>query len=148
MVYYFDGATGFSDSFDGVSTASIDDGLYPAATWMLQSGFDYSADMTQDGNGDGITLLHAYAFGLDPEATNSPADLPQAEVVDGKLTLVIDQSSPSTHFDVQTSTDLINWSRSGMTNSYEGETRTITVPTSDEQRFLKINILLMTSENS
>ena len=47
----------------------IDERACPAAPWLVSHGLPYDTDLNQDLNGDGVTLLMAYALGLDPKQT-------------------------------------------------------------------------------
>ena len=44
----------------------IDEATYPAASWLLAHGLWYDTDLHQDPDGDGVSLLMAYALDLDP----------------------------------------------------------------------------------
>ena len=58
--------------------------------------------------GDGIPNLVKFAFNLNP-LTNQRANLPQAAISNGKLTLVFNELEPDVTYTVQSSTDLVTW---------------------------------------
>lgn len=63
-----------------------------------------------DASGNGLSNLMHYAFGLDPKATVVPA--PSRIVVDGDsvfLNLTRLERTPDLRFEVEVSTDLVNW---------------------------------------
>jgi hypothetical protein len=57
---------------------------------------------------DGIPNLVKFAFNLNP-LTNQRANLPQAAISNGKLTLVFNELEPDVTYTVQSSTDLVTW---------------------------------------
>jgi len=58
--------------------------------------------------GDGIPNLVKFAFGLSPFVT-SQSSLPTATMVNGKLTLVFNETNSDVTYTVQSSTDMVNW---------------------------------------
>ena len=44
----------------------INEAVYPAASWLLKINLPYDTSLQQDLDGDGVSLLLAYALNLDP----------------------------------------------------------------------------------
>ena len=61
-------------------------GSSPATIWLLASGLAYSTDLRTDPNGDGVSLLMAYALNLDPRQ-NLCASLPRPVCAGNQLCL-------------------------------------------------------------
>jgi len=68
---------------------------------------------------DGIPNLMKYAFNLNP-LTDDNLDLPQPAISNGQLTLTFPTLQTDLIYTVQASTDLINWSTSGVTVQANG----------------------------
>jgi len=67
IFYYLDTSTGFtSPTWEGYPTQMINTATYPAAAWLLSSNHSYDTNLVQDINGDGVSLLMAYALKLNP----------------------------------------------------------------------------------
>jgi hypothetical protein len=114
-VYYFDGATGFSTPmWNGF--ASVDMGAYsPVPVWLLENNFAYNAGLSMP-NGDGVSLAMDYALNLNP-TQNESAALPAVTISGTAMNMQYYASSSGVTYTVETSTDLVNWSSSGVTVS-------------------------------
>ena len=117
----------------------INEATYPAASWLLAHGLSYDTDLHQDPDGDGVTLLMAYALDLDPRH-NLQGSLP-VPVLDGStLSLSFHATSPGITYRVETSTDLTHWTTTGVTQSAPGadDRSTATVLRDSPDRFLRL----------
>ena len=84
-------------------------GAYSAvAPWLLSKGLAYNATLSSDPNSDGVNLLMAYAFNLDPRQMLSKSmPLP---VISGNLMSISFQAGvEGVSYSVQRSSDLKNW---------------------------------------
>lgn len=66
-----------------------------------------------DPDGDGISNLLEYALALDP-AVASTTGLPEATIVSNRLTFVYERARNDVTYTVETSTDLVNWTITGV----------------------------------
>ena len=138
-VYYFNNTTGFTSPYwQGYPAVNMGDST-PTANWLLTNGLLYNADLQSDPNGDGVNLLMAYALDLNP-AQNLSASLPSPVIAGNQMGLTFYAGSAGVTYTVQTSTDLTNWSASGVTVSAPdaNNVRTATVPTTDPNRFMRL----------
>lgn len=119
----------------------IDERACPAAPWLVSHGLPYDTDLNQDLNGDGVSLLMAYALGLDPKA-NLTQHLPAPVLTGDSLTLNFRAAAPGITYSVQTSTDLQTWSADGVDLSDLDPTnhRTASVPLDAPRRFLRLAV--------
>ncbi|MFC7337479.1 leucine-rich repeat domain-containing protein [Haloferula chungangensis] len=113
-IYYLSCSTGFtSPTWNGYPTVRIDERACSAAPWLVSHGLPYDTDLKQDLNGDGVSLLMAYALDLDP-TQNLQSKMP-APVLDGSsLGMTFHAASPGITYTVETSTDLRNWTTEGV----------------------------------
>ncbi len=94
-----------------------------------------------DPDHDGLVNLLEYAFGFDPETDSSPS-MPVIERVGSNVRLVFPVPRAATmNYTVEKSTDLQNWSSSGITLSTAAGKTTATLPLSSGlQAFLRIQV--------
>ncbi len=114
---------------------------YPATSWFMDGGLDPAADLDQDVNGDGVTLLTAYALNLDPSLDLS-GRLPQAEVAADAMGMTYYAASPGITYILETSTDLEAWTATGVSVSGLDLQfrRTATVDLTEPHRFLRLRV--------
>ena len=114
---------------------------YPSTSWFMDGGLDPAADLDQDLNSDGVTLLMAYALNLDPSLDLSGI-LPQAEMAADALGMTYYAASPGITYTVETSTDLETWTEIGVSASgLDLQFRNIaTVDLTDPHRFLRLKV--------
>lgn len=140
-VYYFDGKTGFtSPTWLGYQTVNM--GLeIPSKTWLLANGFAENTDLNTDQNGDGVSLLMAYALGLDPNE-NLAGSLPQPTFAGDQMSISFHGSAEGIAYAVETSTDMQTWTAEGVTLSAPDGNgiRTATVGTDAPRRFLRLTV--------
>jgi hypothetical protein len=79
---------------------------------MAVCGLPYGTSPFID-NGTGVRLITQYAFCLDPY--NPSSGLPQATVVGGNLQIKYYSSAAGVTYTPETSTDLVNWTSTGVT---------------------------------
>ncbi|MDG2124360.1 MAG: leucine-rich repeat domain-containing protein [Verrucomicrobiales bacterium] len=114
-IYFLEGGSGFTaPQWNGHPSVMIDEDAQPAATWLLKYGFAHDANLQQDSNGDGVSLLMAYSLNLDPNK-NTRASLPAPTITGNTLGMSFHATSPGITYSVQTSTDLLNWTSDGIT---------------------------------
>ena len=148
-VSYLSSSTGFTsplwrlefddDEFDEDPTTVIDDAVNPAAGWLLGHGLPLETDLNQDLNGDGVTLLMAYALDLNPEL-NLRGSLPEPALDAGSLSLSFFGASDGIRYAVKTSTDLRSWTSEGvMLSEPDAEGRRSAMVSQDSPgRFLRL----------
>lgn len=81
--------------------------------WLIQRCMAHNSDPELDKNMDGVSLLMAYALGLDPEL-NLTNSMPQAVVTPNHLKISFFGQRSDIDYLVKTSTDLINWGTDGV----------------------------------
>jgi hypothetical protein len=138
-VYYFMGRTGFtSPTWLGYPAVSVTDPA-PIASWLTLHGFPTNTNMGSDPNGDGVSLLEAYAFNLNPHL-NLRGSLPVPAIAGAQMSLTFYAGSAGVTYTVQSCTDLQSWSTAVVTVSAPSanQLRTATVPTAAPRRFMRI----------
>ena len=118
IFYYLDTSTGFtSPTWEGYPTQMINTAIYPAATWLLSSNHSYDTNLVQDINGDGVSLLMAYALKLNPNERLGNR-LPKV-VFDDANTLSMKYYGGSTGvtYRVESSKDMTAWETTDVTVS-------------------------------
>ena len=146
-IYYLSTSTGFTSPIwrDGLGrgnsypTVEIDLDQYPAAPWLIEHDLPQDTDLHQDLNGDGVSLLMAYALDLDPRqnlASRLPIPIIDADV----LSLTFHAARAGINYRVETSTDLRVWTIEGViTSEFDADGfRTATVSRDSPQRFLRL----------
>lgn len=138
-VYYFSGSTGFtSPTWLGYPATSLTNPS-PIASWLTLHGFPTNTDLNSDPNGDGVSLLLAYAFNLNPHQ-NLSGSLPRATLAGSQLSLTYYSGSAGVTYTVQTCTDLHSWTSAGVTLTAPdpNKLRTATTAASGPRRFMRI----------
>ena len=99
----------------------------------------HDANFDQDLNGDGVSLLMAYALDLDPNL-NLQASLPTPVLNGNKLTRSFHATSPGITYTVETSTDLQTWTSQeiALSELNAANQRTASVSTDSPRRFLRL----------
>ena len=139
-VYYFTNRTGFtSPTWRGYPSIGIDPAAWPAATRLLAHGLPYNTSLQQDPDGDGVSLLLAYALNLDPRR-NLQSRLPAPVPVEDTLSIRYYAGTPGMTYQVETSRDLTQWTTTGVTlSALDAENkRTASVPRDAADRFLRL----------
>jgi hypothetical protein len=117
-IYYFDSATGFTSpswtDTSGDTYPAVDMGTFsPIKPWLVSYGLAYDTDPASDLNNDGVSLLVAYAFNLDP-FLNLASALPKPVATPNQLSLTFYGRSQGVTYTVETTTDLVSWTRNGI----------------------------------
>ena len=139
-VFYLSSATGFTSptwlgypaQVLGIPGTMVD--------WLAGLGISPGTDVETDPNGSGVSLLMAYALGLDPNA-NPVTGLPKPTLANGLLSLSFKGNSSGITYSVETSENLSSWTTSGVTLSSPDSNgmRTASVPASGaDSSFLRI----------
>ena len=114
-----------------------------ATSWFMDNGLDLDIDLGQDVNGDGVTLLMAYALNLDPSLDLS-GSLPKAEMDGNSMSITYYAFSPHITYTVETSTNLQSWTTSGLSISMimldQGYRFSATVDLAEPSRFLRLKV--------
>ncbi|MCX6872431.1 MAG: leucine-rich repeat protein [Verrucomicrobia bacterium] len=142
-VYHFDGATGFAGPpWNGHAAATMG-AATPVAIWLLGNALPHNADLQDDPNGDGVSLLLAYALNLDPQQDLS-GSLPEPVVAANQLSISFFAGRAGVSYAVESSTDLQHWSSAGVTVSApdQDQRRTATVNMTDPYRCLRLVVSL------
>ncbi|MEY3897945.1 MAG: hypothetical protein RLZZ214_3466 [Verrucomicrobiota bacterium] len=142
-------ATGFSVFFYATGTgftAPIWKG-YPASAigpnaaltnWLLGYNLPLNSDLTSDANGDGVSLLMAYALNLDPGqylGGSSPQPVMTAE----EMSMSFYAGAGGVTYVVETSPDLVSWGTEGVSYSDLNQVRTATVSRTPSSRFMRLS---------
>lgn len=135
-------STGFtSPTWGGYPAVEIDEATYPAASWLLGHGLDFDTDLNQGLNGDGVSLLMAYALNLDPH--HGPrGSMPAVVAEETGMSITFYGVAPGVTYTGWTSTDLENWTTEGVTLSEPDAdgVRTAFVERDGQQRFLRFTV--------
>lgn len=115
-IYFHAAKTGFtSPLWMGYPASSLD---APAAFigWLTQNGFAPGAVTSSDPDGDGVSLLMAYALGLDPKL-NLAGSLPKPVLGEDSLSLTFQGNSEGIIYAAEASEDMQIWTSEGVTLS-------------------------------
>ena len=143
-VYYFKGASGFtSPTWKGYPSIEIDPSSHPGAAWLISAGLPHDIDLNQDLNGDGVSLLLAYALNLIP-SDHLAGQLPQPILTGEELGISFHAIRPGIIYSVECSDDLHRWSSNGVTMSEPDALgrRTATADRTERSRFLRLVVEL------
>ncbi len=122
---------------------ALDPLAYQAASgWLIHNGFSYDQDINADVNGDGVSLLMAYALDLDP-AQNLAGQMPIPILGANDLSMDYFAVADGITYEVQASDDLVDWETIPVT--YSGlnisSRRTAMVDrTGHDQLYLRLNV--------
>ena len=138
-VYYSPVATGFtSPTWMGYPALQIGSAS-PITTWLISKGLPSNSNLLSDANGDGVSLLMAYALNLDPNL-NLSGSLPQTVIGANQMSLSFYAGTAGVSYVVQTSTASQAWTTVGVTLSAPNanQIRTATVNMTDVKRFMRL----------
>jgi hypothetical protein len=139
-IYYFNNATGFtSPTWNGYPSINMGDPS-PMPPWLLVNDLPHDSDIASDHNGDGVTLLMAYALDLNPH--NAHPGLPNPTMTPATLGIEFYASAPGITYTAQTSDNLSDWVTEGITLSEvdsEGK-RTASVTRDSSRRFIRLMV--------
>lgn len=113
----------------------------PASTWLLSKGVPANSAMLSDVDGDGVSLLMAYALNLDP-LENLTLKVPQPVFGANQMSMNFYSGNSAITYRVKTSTDLVDWTESGVTLSAPdvNQIKTATVTTSGPGRYMRLEV--------
>jgi hypothetical protein len=137
----FEGRTGFLPRQWPFPIVSLGEPS-PLAVWLATYGLPSDPDLSADLNGDGVSLLTAYALDLDPRR-NLRGSLPTAEHSSGQVILRFRGDRDDVQYTVLTSTNLHDWGTEGLTVSAPDDDgiRTATLdPASAPRQFLQLSV--------
>jgi hypothetical protein len=132
-VYYYEGKTGFTPNLSGYTTIE----LGALTTWLASYGLAADSDLGLDANGDGVSLLMAYALDLNPNQ-NLSGSMPQPVIAASQMSLSYKAGAVGVTYAVEASTDLTSWSTEGVVVSGPDTLRTATVDLSGPSRFMRL----------
>lgn len=123
-------------------TDAISRAYSPIESWLLSYGFANNTDPLSDPNSDGVSLLMAYALNLNP-THNLSSSLPEPVFTPGQMSLTFYGGSAGVVYSVETSTDLHNWTTTGVTLSGPDANHfyTATVARSGTRGFMHLKVL-------
>lgn len=113
----------------------------PVRHWILEGGFDHRVNVADDLNGDGVSLLTAYALGFDPRE-NLRQRMPPAFLEGGRLQLRFWAGAGGVSYIPETSLDLDSWTTAGISLSepdVDG-VRTASVPADSLTQFIRLRL--------
>lgn len=141
-IFYSDIASGYED-WEGSGTwyfyPAVAVTTDPISDWLVSVGLPPDSDLGSDDNGDGVTLLMAYALDLNPNL-NLVSSIPKPVFSEGQMTLTYHVGAYGVTYAVETGINLNDWSSEGVNytdNSLES-TQTAAVVASDPCRFMRI----------
>ena len=113
----------------------------PLADWLTANNLPADANLLSDDNGDGVSILMAYALNLNPNL-NLRAAMPQTVFSAGQMTLSYLEATEDVDYVVETSTDMLDWTTEGVTSVLNEVTRirTVTVARTGTQRFMRFSV--------
>lgn len=110
----------------------------PVSLWLAQNGFPAAFDLAADPNGDGVSLLMAYALNLDPNQ-NLAGSMPAPVIAGNQMSLTFYAARAGVRYAVQSSSDLQNWSTSNVTlSALSGNLRTASISLGGPDRFMRL----------
>lgn len=137
-VYFLDGKTGFTTpTWNGYTAVNLGTTAAPAI-WLLAHGQPYNADLRNDPNNDGVSLLVAYALNLDPNLNLSDR-LPKPVLANNQLRLTYYAGMAGITYTVESSADMQTWSPGGVIVSDPDSNgfRAASVASGPARRFLR-----------
>jgi hypothetical protein len=139
-IQHFDGAIGFLSPWNWPTVLNLG-AVSPVRLWLLENVFPYATNLALDNNGDGVSLLMAYALNLDPRS-NLASSMPRAGLEGGWLSITYHAARAGITYRVETSNDLTTWTTEGVLVSAPDSNgiRTASVPAPDAARYLRLAV--------
>jgi hypothetical protein len=137
-VYFNSTATGFTaPTWKGYPASAI--GPNAALTnWLLTYNLPLNSDLKSDANGDGVSLLMAFALNLDP-SQNLSGSLPQPVVTADQLSMSFYAGAGGVTYVVEVSPDLVSWNTEGVSYSDLNQVRTAMASRTPGSRFMRLS---------
>ena len=147
-VYYSKAAQGFGVG-STPAIVDVDLSVYPAAWWLLERKHAYNLDLSIDFSGDGVSLLEAYALGLDPNVDLS-SSTPVVKNDSGRFIYEYSADTESVLYDLQVSDDMASWSGVSPFDIETSSAGTLVYeldPRSSPKKFIRLELLVDHSVN-
>ncbi len=110
----------------------------PVSFWLIKNGFPSAFDLGTDPNGDGVSLLMAYALNLDPNQ-NLSGSMPRPVISGNQMSLTFHAVGAGVSYTVQSSGDLQNWTTGNVTlSAMDGNFRTASINLGGPDHFMRL----------
>jgi DUF1680 family protein len=112
-----------------------------ATTWLAQHGYAAGTSMESDEDGDGVSLLEAYALGLEPSA-NPTGGIPVPSYTTEGMSLSFWGGREDVLYSAEWSKDLRSWSSHGIRTGEPdgGGMRTVLLPYGGQAQFMRLRL--------
>jgi hypothetical protein len=143
-IYHFNGAAGFtSPTWNGYPAVNMGSPT-PESQWLVENHQPHDAGLESDPNQDGVSLLMAYALKLDPRQNLSDR-LPKPVISANEMSMKFHAGTPGVTYEVQTSTDMVEWNDTGLLVSEADaeQNRTATVDRDEPARFMRLKVRML-----
>lgn len=107
--------------------------------WLMGYQLPSDSDMTSDANGDGVSLLMAYALNLNPNQ-NLTASIPQPVFTAGEMSMSFYAGAEGVTYVVEVSPDMLSWGSEGVTESEVDLVRTASASRTGASRFMRLAV--------
>jgi hypothetical protein len=141
-VYCYATSSGFTlPTWNGLPVVVMNPGTTSVRSWLQTAGLDAATPLASDPGQRGVSLLMAYAFGMDPLSRHA-AQLPRPEVSESTMSMRFYAASPGVSYQVETSNDLRSWTTNNVTVSLPdlSGNSTATMPMNGGRRFMRIRL--------
>lgn len=140
-IYYASAATGHTaENWGSYPLVPIPFPTTTSEDWLLSIGMPFNLDMEVDQNGDGVSLLMAYALNLDP-ALNLSTSMPQPVFEAGQMSLQFYAGRSDITYEVQGCPDLSNWTTIDSVSPLdENQNQTVSIPMSGGSMFMRLKV--------
>ncbi len=106
--------------------------------WLLDYNLPVNSDLKSDANGDGVSLLMAYALNLNP-GHNLSGSLPQPVMTADQMSMSFYAGAGGVTYVVEVSPDLVTWDTEGVSYSDLNQVRTATASRTPGNRFMRLS---------
>lgn len=107
--------------------------------WRIREGGGAEKHNLSDDDGDGVSLLLEYAFGLNPKVPDRRG-LPEVGMFGENLSILFEEVRPDVDYTIETSTDLIEWKTDGVIFFRSAYSIGWVPVTPGGQRFLRVRV--------